>query len=93
MVNNKRIRNFTINGVVADDSFLYGHREKIEKVLDTQMRYSGYVPHLDLDTNYFTSYNSEKDQFEFTLVAFGVYVGKKKSWEIVGLTGVTYIYK
>ncbi len=90
---NKRIKDFTIEGIIADDSFILGHRENMEKVLDVQIRDSGYVPHLDLDTQYFISYNELDDSYSFTLIAFAVYVGKKKSWEIVGLTGSTYIYK
>jgi hypothetical protein len=93
MVKNKRLREFSIDGVIADDSFLYGHREKAEKLVDMQMRDSGYVPHLDLDTQYFMSYNEKKNAFEFTIVAFGVFVGKRKAWEIVGLTGHTFIKK
>ena len=93
MVNKKRIKSFTIDGIVADDSSLSTNRTKMEKVLDTQIRYAGYVPHLDLDTNYFISYDFKKDVFNFSLTVYAVYVGKKKAWEIVGLTGTKYIYK
>jgi hypothetical protein len=93
MMKNKRIKDFIIEGTIADDSFIYGHREKMEKVLDVQMRDAGYVPHLDLDTQYSLSYNDIDDSFSFNLLGFAVFVGKKKSWEIVGLTGSTYIYK
>ena len=93
MVKNKRIKDFVIEGVIADDSYIVGHREKMEKLIDVQIRDNGYVPHLDLDTQYFISYNETDQSFSFTLVAFAVYVGKKKAWEIVGLSGSTYIYK
>lgn len=92
MMTNKKIHDFQISGELADDS-LFGHREKIERLIDMQMRDSGYVPHLDLDTQYFISYNHDKGLHEFTLVSFGVFVGKKKSREIVGLTGSTFVYK
>lgn len=93
MVNKKRIRSFTIDGIVADDSSLTTNRSKMEKVLDTKIRFDGYVPHLDLDTNYFISYDANREIFNFSLTMFAVYVGKKKSWEIVGITGTKYIYK
>lgn len=93
MVNNKRIKNFSIEGELADDSFILGHREKVEKLVDMQMRDSGYVPHLDLDTQYFLQYNEELDTYSFLLVSYGIYVGKKKAHEIVGFSGSTYIYK
>ena len=92
-MNNKRIKQFDIVGELADDSFILGHREKMEKLIDMQMRDSGYVPHLDLDTQYYLSYNENKDSYSFRITSFGVYVGKKKSFEIVGLSGTTYIYK
>lgn len=92
-MNNKRIKQFDIVGQLADDSFILGHREKMEKLIDMQMRDTGYVPHLDLDTQYFLSYNEDKDSYEFKIVSFGVYVGKKKSNQIVGISGTTYIYK
>ena len=47
--NNKKIKDFSISGTIADDSFIVGHRERIEKLLDVQMRDFGYVPHLDLE--------------------------------------------
>ena len=93
VAHNKKIKDFTIEGEVADDKFIFGHREKMEKVLDDNMRDSGYVPHLDLDTNYRISYNIEKGTYEFSITGYAVYVGKKRSWEIVGLSGSKYIYK
>lgn len=93
MVNNKRIKPFSIEGELADDSYILGHREKVEKLIDMQMRDAGYVPHLDLDTQYYLEYNSDRDTYVFALVAYAVYVGKKKAWQIVGLSGTNYIYK
>lgn len=93
VAHNKRIKSFTIEGTIADDNFIFGHRDKIEKVLDTQVRDSGYVPHLDLDTNYSISYNLESNTYEFSITMYTVYVGKKRAWEIVGITGTTYIIK
>lgn len=93
MVKNKRIKDFLISGTLADDSFIVGHRERIEKLLDVQMRDFGYVPHLDLDTQYYLEYNEKNNTYEFECIAFGVYVGKKKSWEIVGLSGNQYVFR
>lgn len=93
MVNNRRIKSFHIEGELADDSFILGHREKMEKLLDMQMRDSGYVPHLDLDTEYYLEYDSLKETYLFALLAHSIYVGKKKAQEIVGISGTKYIYR
>lgn len=90
---NKKIKDFSIEGVIADDSFMVGHRARMEKILENQMRDSGYVPHLDLDAQYFISYNEENDTFSFHCIAFGVYVGKKKSYEMLGLSGSQFVLK
>lgn len=92
-VKSKRIKDFNISGTIADDAFIVGHRERMEKLLDIQMRDFGYVPHLDLDTQYFISYNEDRGTYDFECISFGVYVGKKRSWEIVGLSGTQYVYK
>ena len=92
-VKNKRIKDFTLMGEIAGDSYLWGNREKVEKLIDVQMRDFGYVPHLDLDTQYFIHYNVEKDTYSFELIAFGVYVGKQKAWKIAGLSGSEYVMK
>lgn len=92
-VKNKRIKDFSISGTLADDSFIVGHRERIEKLLDVQMRDFGYVPHLDLDTQYYLQYNEKNNTYEFECLSFGVYVGKKRSWEIVGLSGNQYVFR
>ena len=92
MVNNRKIHDFKISGEVSETS-IFGHREKVEKLIDMQMRDNGYVPHLDLDTQYFLQFNHEKNTYDFDIISFGVYVGKKKAKEIVGLTGSTFVYK
>lgn len=89
----KRIHEFTIDGSVADDSYLYNNRDKAEKLVDMHMRDAGYVPHLDLDMQYFVSYNESRQLFEFSITAFGVFIGKKKAWEYVGFSGNAFIKK
>ena len=64
-----------------------------EKLLDVQMRDFGYVPHLDLDTQYYIEYDLDRNTFSFECISFGVFVGKKRSWEIVGLSGTQYVYR
>jgi hypothetical protein len=45
----------------------------------------GQVPVLDMNTQWYTSWNEKKEHYEFILVMYGVFVGKKKAREeIVG---------
>ena len=93
MIKNKRIKDFSLEGEIADDSFISGHRVKMEKIMEGHMRGMGYVPHLDLDSQYTIEYNQETETFRFYLVVYGVFVGKKKAREIVGRMGSIFVYK
>ena len=93
MAGNKRIKDFSLEGEIANDSFIFGHREKMEKLMDSHMRNLGYVPHLDLDSQYSISYNLERETFDFHITVYGVYVGKKRAHEIVGKSGSSFIKK
>lgn len=83
----KRIKAFPIEGILKDDSLIIFQKENYYKLLDFHMRSSGYVPVLDLDPQFNLEYNHVKDQYHFTYVLFGVYVGKRKAIENVGYSG------
>lgn len=91
-IRSRKIKEFVLEGIISDAS-LPSHRQSVEKLLDTQMRDGGYVPHLDLDTLYYISYNEEKEHFSFECTMFGVHVGKKWAWEVAGLSGSKFIKK
>lgn len=90
---NRKLKKFTIDGVIGDDSSIPRQKEYFQKLLEVQMRDSGYVPVLDLDPQFYISYNREKDTYDFILHAFGIYVGKKKCLNYVGFSGQTLIPK
>lgn len=83
----KRIKAFPIEGILKDDSVIISQKENYYKLLDSHMRSSGYVPVLDLDPQFNLEYNHVKDQYHFTYVLFGVYVGKRKAIKNVGYSG------
>jgi hypothetical protein len=80
----KRIKAFPLEGIFKNDSEIISQKEIYYRLLDTHMRESGYVPVLDLDPQFNLEYNHEKDNYNFTYVVFGVYIGKKKSLQYVG---------
>lgn len=87
MLHNKRIKPFSIDGEIADDSVMISKRAQYQHLVDSHMRIAGYVPVLDLDPQFYIEYNSDKDIYNFKYIVFGVYVGKKKSREYVGYSG------
>lgn len=89
----RNIKKFGFDGVIFDDSHLYGKKQYYSKLLDDEMRISGYVPVLDLDIQFFTSYNVEADSYNFSIYMYGVYVGKRKAQKIIGFSGQQFIEK
>jgi hypothetical protein len=57
------------------------------------MREQGYVPILDLDIQFSLLYDEPQDLYEFDIVVYGVYVGKKKAHLYEGFSGQSLIPK
>ena len=57
------------------------------------MREQGYVPILDLDIQFSLLYDEEQDLYEFDIVVYGVYVGKKKAHLYEGFSGQSLVPK
>ena len=83
----RNIRSFLISGVIKDDAGIGKAREMYERTLLEDMRFKGYVPILDLESQFSIKYNEQKNSYSFFLEMFGVYVGKKKAREIEGFSG------
>ena len=87
----KNIHNFTITGVIKDDSLLIKARENYERLLVQQMRDGGYVPILDMSSQWSTNYFPKTNHYGFYLTMFGVFVGKKKAKTIQGFSGQEFL--
>jgi hypothetical protein len=48
---------------------------------------------LDLDIQFFISYNLDNDTYNFSIHIYGMYVGKKKAQKIIGFSGHSFIEK
>ena len=83
----RNIKSFLISGVIKDDKEIARARENYERVLTDDMRLKGYVPVLDLESQFSIKFNENKGTFSFFLEMFGVYVGRKKALEIEGFSG------
>lgn len=83
-MSNHRIKDFTIAGEYKDDAEILKVKSKYELLLEEQMRSKGSVPVLNIYPKWYTSWDSQREVYEFELVIYGVYVGKKKQEEIIG---------
>jgi hypothetical protein len=87
----KPIKRFTLDGIFQDDSSIVRLKNEYIRLLKTEMVLTGYVPRLDIDTD-FTIYNKKKkDVFEFMISLYGTYLGKKQAQCIEGIDGTVAI--
>jgi hypothetical protein len=83
----KNIRRFTIDGVLKKDSDIPRIRAQYESLLVHDLRANGYIPVLDLDTQWATEYDIDGDTWKFTLSVYGIYLGKKRAYKWEGFSG------
>ena len=88
----KPIKRFNLSGQIYSESDLVRLRYQYQDLVLFQMRMAGYVPRLDIDTEFTLEYNYKTEYFEFELSIYGIYVGKKKSKCIVGIAGNQVLY-
>jgi hypothetical protein len=91
-IHHRPIKRFHLDGNIYDESALWRLRLEYQKLLESEMRLSGYVPRLDINNDFTVSYNEQKEYFEFKLSSYGVYVGKKKSEWIIGVDETKVIF-
>lgn len=88
---NKKLKSFGMQGDIDDDSNIPRLRFEYERLIESDMRDQGYVPILDLDTQFSLSYNEEYDTYKFDIILYGLYVGKKKAHLYEGFSGQALI--
>jgi hypothetical protein len=79
----RRIKKYAMSGIFGSDAEIPELRAKVERLLEDDARAMGYVPVLDLDTLWSTSYDLESDGWRYASVLYCIYVGKRKAkeWE------------
>lgn len=87
----RKIHKFTITGTIGDDSHFIKAREMYERTITQQMRDKGYVPVLDMAPQFKLNYIEQKNQYGFMLTMFGVFVGRKRAYEVEGFSGQSFI--
>ena len=84
-VHHRPIKRFSLDGTIYDDSAIWRLKQEYLYLIDFQMRSAGYVPRLDIDTDFTIEYNEKAQTYNFELSIYGVYVGKRKSEWILGV--------
>lgn len=82
-----------MQGQIHDDSAIPRLRKQYEHIIEEDMRSQGYVPILDLDIQFSLDYEESSDIYNFDIVLYGIYVGKKKSYQYEGFSGQALIPK
>ena len=80
----KKISRFQINVEFLDDSEIIKIKHQYESMLTHQMRDKGYARVLDIDPAFSVEFTGET--WKFLMSIHGVYVGKKKAWQLEGIT-------
>ena len=88
----KPIKRFNLSGVIYDESAIGRLKNEYIRLIESEMRLSGYVPRLDVDIDFTVDYNEKKKYFEFEITIYGVRTGRRQSEWINGIDGSKVIY-
>jgi hypothetical protein len=88
----KVIKKFFLEGQIHDESAIPRLKDEYIRLVNTEMKYAGYVPRLDLSPDFTIEYVEAKTIFKFKLTIYATYVGKKNSECILGIDGHTPIF-
>ena len=80
----RKIKRFQIDVEFQDNAQLISLRPQYENLLIQDMRGKGYVRVLDIDPAFSVEFTGET--WRFLMSIHGVYVGKKKAWQLEGIT-------
>jgi len=82
----KTIKRFGMSGKIGDDADFARLRSYYEHMVLEEMRELGYVPVLDLGPYFSTAFDKPKAIYQFDLSVYGVYLGRRRSWEVEGIS-------
>jgi hypothetical protein len=75
-----------MSGEIGDDADFARLRSQYESMMLREMRDFGYVPVLDLGPYWSTEYDKPKNVYQFVMSIYGVYLGRRRSWEVEGIS-------
>ena len=80
----RKIKRFQIEVQFHDNTQLISLRPQYENLIVQDMRGKGYVRVLDIDPAFSVEFTGET--WKFLMSIHGIYVGKKKAWQLEGIT-------
>ena len=80
----RKIKRFQVDVEFQDNAQLISLRPQYENLLIQDMRGKGYVRVLDIDPAFSVEFTGET--WKFLMSIHGVDVGKKKAWQLEGIT-------
>ncbi|UMO76428.1 hypothetical protein SEA_TOMAS_81 [Streptomyces phage Tomas] len=78
------VKRFQVDGIMKDDADFPRLRAQFEDMLMTDMRDRGYIPVFDLGPFFSTEYRHDRS-YNFVISAYGIYLGRRRAWEISGI--------
>lgn len=84
-------KRFHIESEIADDAYFIRQKEQQGDLLVKMMRDEGYVP-LYGHGPFWSTVMNDKGRYDAVLSMYGVFVGKRKSWEYAGMDGDGKLY-
>lgn len=92
-VHHKSIKRFGLDGTIYDSAHIDRLKTEYLALVVMQMRDKGYVPRIDIDYQFTMWYDQDKNQYNFKMSVYGVYVGPKKAQEIKAIMNYKPIYE
>lgn len=85
LISRNTIHSYSMEGMTNDEADIPDLVDTLYSCIVEEMRDEGYIPLLDLSPRIFNDYNG--GNFKITVGLFGIYVGKRKSREVEGVSG------
>lgn len=78
------IKLYEVDGQALDNAWIARNREMLDKHVVDDMRANGYVPVLDIDPTFVSTFDHETETFKFTVGIYGYQMGEK-AYEYMGI--------
>ena len=83
---------FTVEGTAVDQEAIVRIRAEIEDRIEDDMRSTGYAPFMEITPELYWEYDKDAENFKYLIRVYGVFVGKHKAKNIMGVLGGKPIY-
>lgn len=78
------IKLYEVDGEALDNAWIAKNRDMLDRHVVDDMRANGYIPVLDIDPEFTSVFDPEKETFKFTVGIYAYYMGDK-SEEYMGI--------